>query len=83
LKSAAEKLGIEAVDRRHSLLNVKFHPGTHIDPARLMNLVSRARGAQFTPAGVLMLPLDGASAPGEVLEFLKERLAQLQVQAPI
>jgi len=83
LKSAAEKLGIEAVDRRHSLLNVKFHPGTHIDPARLMNLVSRARGAQFTPAGVLMLPLDGASAPGEVLEFLKERMAQLQVQAPI
>jgi transcription-repair coupling factor (superfamily II helicase) len=78
LKTAAEKLGIEAIDRRHSLLNVKFHQETHIDPARLMNLVSRSRGAQFTPAGVLILPLDGATAPAEVLEFLKERLEQLQ-----
>ena len=78
LKTAAEKLGIEAIDRRHSLLNVKFHQETHIDPARLMTLVSRSRGAQFTPAGVLILPLDGATAPIEVLGFLKERLEQLQ-----
>jgi transcription-repair coupling factor (superfamily II helicase) len=78
LKTVAEKLGIEAIDRRHALLNVKFHPETHIDPACLMNLVSHTRGAQFTPAGVLILPLDGATAPGDVLEFLKQRLEQLQ-----
>jgi transcription-repair coupling factor (superfamily II helicase) len=78
LKTAAEKLGIEAIDRRHTLLNVKFHPETHIDPARLLNLVSTSRGAQFTPAGVLMLPLDGATAPGEILGFLKQRFEQLQ-----
>jgi hypothetical protein len=59
------------------MLNVKFHQGTHIDPARLMNLVNSSRGAQFTPAGVLILPLDGAAAPGEVLEFLRDRLEQL------
>ena len=70
LKTAAEKLGIEAIDRRHTLLNVKFHPETHIDPARLMNLVNQSRGAQFSPAGVLMLPLDGAAAPGEILQLL-------------
>ena len=80
LKTAAEKLGIEAIDRRHSLLNVKFHPETHIDPARLMNLVSRSHGAQFTPAGVLILPLDGATAPAEVLDFLKQRIEQLQAK---
>ena len=28
-----------------------------------MNLVTRTEGAQFTPAGVLRLPLDGAFAP--------------------
>ena len=78
LKTAAEKLGIEAIDRRHTLLNVKFHPETHIDPARLMNLVSHTRGAQFTPAGVLILPLDGAAGPGDILEFLKQRFEQLQ-----
>jgi transcription-repair coupling factor (superfamily II helicase) len=79
LKTTAEKLGIEAIDRRHAVLNVKFHPETHIDPAQLMNLVSQTRGAQFTPAGVLILPLDGATAPGEILEFLKQRFEQLQV----
>ncbi|MGA2736351.1 MAG: transcription-repair coupling factor [Bryobacteraceae bacterium] len=77
LKTTAEKLGIEAIDRRHAVLNVKFHPETHIDPARLMNLVNQSRGAQFSPAGVLMLPLHGA-APGEILAFLKQRLEQLQ-----
>jgi transcription-repair coupling factor (superfamily II helicase) len=79
LKTSAEKLGIEAIDRRHTMLNVKFHPETHIDPARLMSLVSHSPGAQFSPAGVLMLPLDGATAPGEILEFLKQRFAQLQL----
>ena len=78
LKTTAEKLGIEAIDRRHTMLNVKFHPETHIDPARLMNLVNQRRGAQFSPAGVLMLPLDGATAPGEILAFLKQRFDQLQ-----
>jgi transcription-repair coupling factor (superfamily II helicase) len=77
LKTAAEKLGIEVIDRRHTQLSVKFHPETHIDPARLMNLVSQTRGAQFTPAGVLILPLDGATSPAEILAFLKQRFDQL------
>jgi len=57
LKTMAEQIGVEAVDRRHNLLNVKFHKETRVDPARLMNMVSKTRGAQFTPAGVLLLPL--------------------------
>ncbi len=77
LKTAAEKLGIEAIDRRHTLLNVKFHAETHIDPTRLMNLVGKTRGAQFTPAGVLILPLDGPTTPPEILSFLKQRFDQL------
>jgi transcription-repair coupling factor (superfamily II helicase) len=77
LKTLAEKIGIEVVDRRHSILNVKFHKETRIDPARLMDLVRRSQGAQFTPAGVLILPLDSASAPGDVLRFIRERLATL------
>jgi len=79
LKSAAEKLGIERIDRRQGALQIKFHQQTQVDPARLMNLVSRTRGAQFTPAGVLQIPLDGASAPGAVLAFVKDRLAELRV----
>ena len=86
LKTMAEQIGIEAVDRRHNLLNVKFHKETRVDPARLMNMVSKTKGAQFTPAGVLLLPLlesdrragEGQPGAGEVLRFLSETLGQLK-----
>jgi transcription-repair coupling factor (superfamily II helicase) len=74
LKTLAERIGIEAIDRRHNVLNIKFPQQTRVDPARLMEIVGKTRGAQFTPAGVLLLPLDGQSAPGEVLRFLSEKL---------
>jgi transcription-repair coupling factor (superfamily II helicase) len=78
LKYRAEKLGVEAIDRRHSLLSIKFHTATRVDPQRLMNIVSKTPGAQFTPAGVLLLPLDGQTGAGEILTFLSEKLQQLQ-----
>ena len=78
LKTLAEQLGIEAVDRRHNVLNIKFHQETRVDPARLMDLVQKTPGAQFTPAGVLRLPLDGHVGAGRrSCGFLKERLEQL------
>lgn len=78
LKSAAQKLGIEAIDRRQGALNVKFHQAARIDPSRLMSLVTSTEGAQFTPAGVLRLPIEGAANAAKVLESLEARLAQLQ-----
>jgi transcription-repair coupling factor (superfamily II helicase) len=77
LKSAAQKLGIEAVDRRGGALNLKFHEASKIDPARLMNLVSNTSGAQFTPAGVLRIPLDGTQNAAGLLGHLKEQFGQL------
>ena len=77
LKTMAEQIGIEAIDRRHGIVNVKFHEGTRVDPARLMKIVSQTRGAQFTPAGVLLLPLDGQSAAGDVLRFVAKKLGSL------
>ncbi|MCU1336296.1 MAG: transcription-repair coupling factor [Bryobacterales bacterium] len=78
LKSNAQQIGIEAVDRRGGALNIKFHPGSKIEPARLMTLVSSRPGAQFTPAGVLRLPLpqsgDGAAA---LLDYLDGSLKDL------
>ncbi|MGD0134478.1 MAG: transcription-repair coupling factor [Bryobacteraceae bacterium] len=78
LKGSAQKLGIEAIDRRAGVLNVKFHKEAHIDPTRLMSLVTGTEGAQFTPAGVLRLPLDGASNAGQVLDLLESQLKQLE-----
>ncbi|HEX5226463.1 MAG TPA: transcription-repair coupling factor [Bryobacteraceae bacterium] len=77
LKGAAQALGIEAIDRRAGALNVKFHKDAHIDPTRLMALVTNTEGAQFTPAGVLRLPLDGAHDAGRVLDLLEGQLKQL------
>lgn len=74
IKTAAEKLGIEAIDRRATVLNVKFHEETKVDGQKLMALVSGTRGAQFTPAGVLRLPVEGALTPATVLEFIERNL---------
>jgi transcription-repair coupling factor (superfamily II helicase) len=76
LKTAAQKAGIEAIDRRGSALHIKFHPGAKIDPSKLMALVSSREGAQFTPAGVLRLPLDSGEA-GSVLDSVKESIETL------
>ncbi len=78
LKSAAEKLGIEHIERRQGALNIKFHPESGVDPARLMSLVSETAGAQFTPAGVLRLPVEAAWTPAALLEFAEQRLALLK-----
>jgi transcription-repair coupling factor (superfamily II helicase) len=76
IKTAAEKIGIEAIDRRHSVLNVKFHEETRVDGEKLMALVSGTAGAQFTPAGVLRLPLDGNGTPAAILELIEQKLIQ-------
>jgi transcription-repair coupling factor (superfamily II helicase) len=84
LKSQAERLGIEAIDRRGNSAQIKFHPGSKADPARLMALVSTWEGAQFTPAGVLKLPIPAAESAGMastvVVAFLRESLAALAPQ---
>jgi len=78
LKTAAERSGIEAIDRRGSALHIKFHPGAKIDPTKLMALVSSKEGAQFTPAGVLRLPLGNPNADAAlVLDSVKESIETL------
>src|SRR6202012_360685 len=43
LKYLAEKIGVEAIDRRHTVLSIKFHSATRVDPQRLMHIVSKTR----------------------------------------
>jgi transcription-repair coupling factor (superfamily II helicase) len=76
LKSVAERLGIESIERRAGVLNVKFHAASAVDPARLMRMVETNPGARFTPAGVLRLPLpaDGVAA---TLVWIEDRLRSL------
>src|SRR5580693_8117201 len=84
LKTAAQRAGIEAIDRRGNALHIKFHPGAKIDPAKLMALVSSKEGAQFTPAGVLRLPLGNANADAAaVLDSVKESIEALAPEGQV
>jgi len=75
LKTKAQHIGVEAIDRRGGAINVKIHPESKIDPARLLALVSKSEGAQFTPAGVLRLPLpQNSEKPSAVLQFARQAL---------
>jgi len=77
LKTLAERLGIESIDRRGGFLNLRFHPESRIDPARLMSLVGSHAGAQFTPAGVLRLPLPAVDGAASTLAWIDARLRVL------
>jgi transcription-repair coupling factor (superfamily II helicase) len=74
IKTAAEKIGIQAVERRGGVVNVKFHEKTRVDPERLMALVGRTAGAQFTPAGLLKLPVENQTSPMAILDFVEQHL---------
>jgi transcription-repair coupling factor (superfamily II helicase) len=81
LKSFAERLGVESIDRRQNFANVKFHMQSRVDPMRLMDLVRRTEGSQFTPAGVLKLPVRQHASAALIAE-LQEKLQQLEA-APV
>lgn len=77
LKSQAARVGVESVDRRQGFANIKFHQQSKIDPLKLMALVRNTAGAQFTPAGVLKLPLSASKNPAELLGELRATLLEL------
>jgi transcription-repair coupling factor (superfamily II helicase) len=78
LRLECERLGIAQVDRKRGELQIRFMENANVDPAHLMQLVARnaKRGAQFTPQGLLKLPLR-ATRPDEVLLEIRELLANL------
>ncbi len=77
LKSFAERVGVESVDRRQGYLNIKFHPKSKVDPQKLMTLVKSEPGVQFTPAGVLRLPVGVGLTPDALLTHVKNGLLKL------
>lgn len=81
LKTLAQRLGVESVERRQGMVNVKFHSESRIDPAALMDLVRTTPGTQFTPAGVLRLPADAAGGAGRLLDQLRKQLETLRTPA--
>jgi transcription-repair coupling factor (superfamily II helicase) len=83
LRLECERIGVAQIDRKRGELQIRFTENAAVDPAHLMQLVARnaKRGAQFTPQGVLKLPLK-TSRPDEVLLEIRELLAGL-APAPV
>ncbi|MGD0345939.1 MAG: transcription-repair coupling factor [Terracidiphilus sp.] len=78
-----ERMGVAQIDRKRGELQIRFTENAAVDPTHLMKLVARnaKRGAQFTPQGVLKLPLK-AARPDEVLLEIRELLTSL-APAPV
>ena len=75
LKTVVERAGVEAIDRRSGMLNIKFHEQSRVDPGKLLEIVTNNDGAQFTPAGVLRLPLTGLDTPEKMISYLTSLFA--------
>ena len=78
LRLECERIGIAQIDRKRSELQIRFTENATIDPQHLMRLVAKnaKRGAQFTPQGVLKLPL-AAARPDEVLLEIRDLISNL------
>jgi len=77
IKALAERLGIESVERRSGMLNLKFHEKAPVKPEKLMAMVASTEGAQFTPAGVLRMPQPSSGDPAGLMHHLEATLEQL------
>jgi transcription-repair coupling factor (superfamily II helicase) len=63
LRLAADRLGLDSVDREGSTVVLKFRPDAKLDPAWLMNLIRQRGDLTLLPPAVLRLDLDGQARP--------------------
>ena len=69
IRIAADRLGIETIDREDRLVVIKFRPMAKVDPVRLIRVVQEHPGAMLAPPASLKLDLeadDGGRRPSGV-----------------
>jgi transcription-repair coupling factor (superfamily II helicase) len=62
LRIAADRLGIESIDREGRFVVIKFRPVGKIDPVRLIEVVTRWPGATLVPPVTLKLDLEASAS---------------------
>jgi transcription-repair coupling factor (superfamily II helicase) len=75
LKSAAEQLLVQSIERKADEIWMRFNAQTPVDPQKLTQFVRRHRGANLRPDGVLRFPLQVNN--GELLEQVQNVLREL------
>ena len=74
LKSAAEQLLVQTVERKADEIWMKFHEQAPLDPLRLAHFVRQRRGASFRPDHVLRFRIRDRDANllGQIQNVLQE-----------
>jgi len=76
IKSRAEDLMIQTVERKGAEIRMRFHDRTPVSPERVMEIIKVQRGVAFQPDGVLRMQLTDSS--GDVLKDVENLLLELQ-----
>jgi transcription-repair coupling factor (superfamily II helicase) len=78
LRRMAEEMQILSVDKTPDGIAFKFSEKAKIDPEKLMEIVQSTAGANFTPNGVLRLPLNSEQSQ-QILDFARQTLQEIQI----
>jgi transcription-repair coupling factor (superfamily II helicase) len=76
LKGLCERLLVAAVERQGRQVAIRFHPGTPVEPERLVRVIRSRPGMRLDPAGAVLLELTEGST--DVLETIRNVLLQLE-----
>jgi len=78
LKSAAEQLLVQSIERKGEEIWIRFHPEAPVSPEKLTGFVRRRRGASLRPDGTLRFRLPGHD--GDFFGQIQNVLQELHVQ---
>src|SRR5438874_6106675 len=76
LKLLGERVGLLGIDRKRDVAQLRFSEHANVDPARLARFVASTKGAQFSPGGLLKVPLRSTNAE-QVLEQITSLVHEL------
>ncbi|HEY6272459.1 MAG TPA: transcription-repair coupling factor [Terriglobales bacterium] len=79
LKLLCERVGVLAMDRKRDSITIKFTEQASVDPERLARFLAQARGAQFSPGGVLKFSLK-STQPEAIIDQLHGLLRELSAE---
>jgi transcription-repair coupling factor (superfamily II helicase) len=76
LKSLAERLRVESIERRQARISLRFREDSKVDPERLMRYVASTPGVSFSPTGEMQW--SGAPTEGpRLMHALRELLGRI------
>ena len=76
LKTAAQRIGVESIERRGTRVCIRFRDNSKVNPERLMQFVAAAPQASFSTRGELEWETGSAKGP-DLLAALRDLPAQL------